>query len=657
MKRKYCYIDFEYNKSNERNLNLVCSAWTFSDQPETIHTLWLHKNIGAKNNLKEILLKAKDEGYVFVAFAVTAEGRCFQSLGLDPTEFEWLDEYLEQRQLQNCSDKHSYGTYFEDGLQLKSVPPNFNSKVKQDNKILNAGLVDTVAYWLEVDIDKGSKDANRDLILECKEKYSKEEQARILDYCASDIKYMPQIHSKQNASLWNSIGKPKHDLFYQWQANRGSYAALCAMRESEGLPLHMPSVINIGRNAEMAKNKLISELVNNHYPFFVKHRPLKNRIKWVWKADSKKFAEFIETHPSTEHIRANWKLTDSGKYASDEKYLEKFDSIPAIKALRQTNKLLSQLKWFSEMKDGKGGLFDSIGSDDRIRTHFGIYGTQTGRNAAPAKRFVFAMSSCWRCLIRPPKGYRIVSLDYSSQEFAIAAILSGDKNMIEAYKSGDPYVYFALKAGGTKEDRGLFKATVLGLQFGMGVKALALKLSADICRFISEREAQKLVNLHKKTFPRYWQWLGAIDRSYRSKKFMRLPCGWALLGDNRNKLSYQNFPIQGAGSSITRMEVAKMKEAGITGLATVHDEDNILVPVGPEGDKQIEIAIKVMKDSFNEVLNQTDLEIRIGVDIYEADKPWISGKGEEYYKLLKGYLEPMKTLEDRRQELMNTVFK
>ena len=37
--------------------------------------------------------------------------------------------------------------------------------------------------------------------------------------------------------------------------------------------------------------------------------------------------------------------------------------------------------------------------------------------------------------------------DFSQQEFAIAAALSGDEKMQAAYRSGDPYLSFARQAG------------------------------------------------------------------------------------------------------------------------------------------------------------------------------------------------------------------
>jgi DNA polymerase-1 len=90
-----------------------------------------------------------------------------------------------------------------------------------------------------------------------------------------------------------------------------------------------------------------------------------------------------------------------------------------------------------------------------------------------------------RGLIKPPEGHGVAYIDWEQQEFGIAAVLSGDQNMIQAYLSGDPYLEFAKLAGaippgGTKKTHGVvrdqFKQCVLGFQYGMGHKSLALRI-------------------------------------------------------------------------------------------------------------------------------------------------------------------------------------
>ena len=264
------------------------------------------------------------------------------------------------------------------------------------------------------------------------------------------------------------------------------------------------------------------------------------------------------------------------------------------------------------------------------------------------------MSAWLRCLVRPPDGYVITELDYSSQEFAIGAILSKDANMIEAYVSGDPYLYFAKKAkavpeGGTKAqysaERDLFKSTVLGLQYGMGVRNLAIKLTIDTGREVTEKEAQKLIDLHKKVFRKYWRWLESIDRQYARKKYLRIPCGWALFGDNPVSLSVRNFPTQGAGSSIIREAVRVLFSKNINTLATLHDSVYIISKES-EAEKEIKEAEEILKKSFNKILKQTDVEIRVDACSHRSDEVWVSEKGKSIYEILKKYLKKQENKND-----------
>jgi DNA polymerase I-like protein with 3'-5' exonuclease and polymerase domains len=82
-----------------------------------------------------------------------------------------------------------------------------------------------------------------------------------------------------------------------------------------------------------------------------------------------------------------------------------------------------------------------------------------------------------RGLILPEEGCGLAYIDWEQQEFGIAAALSGDANMLEAYDSGDPYLAFAKQAGAappnaTKASHGTlreqFKACALAVQYGMG---------------------------------------------------------------------------------------------------------------------------------------------------------------------------------------------
>ena len=110
------------------------------------------------------------------------------------------------------------------------------------------------------------------------------------------------------------------------------------------------------------------------------------------------------------------------------------DQLGPIRELRYT---LSQLR-----------LNDlAVGSDGRNRCLLSAFQAKTGRNQPSTSRYIFG-PSCWlRSLIRPSPGRSVRHVDWSQQEFAIAAALSGDQSMMAAYLAADPYLEFAKQAG------------------------------------------------------------------------------------------------------------------------------------------------------------------------------------------------------------------
>jgi DNA polymerase I-like protein with 3'-5' exonuclease and polymerase domains len=235
--------------------------------------------------------------------------------------------------------------------------------------------------------------------------------------------------------------------------------------------------------------------------------------------------------------------------------------------------------------------------------------------------------------------------------------------MIEAYESGDPYLYFAKKAGAVPEDgtkaeyqaeRDLFKATTLGLQYGMGAENLAIKLTADCGRLVTLREAEKLITLHKKTYPTYWRWLETdISRVYKRNGYLMLFDGWSLLPNQDNDLSVKNFPVQGTGAVIMRIAIDLFIARGGHPLAPLHDAIYAIFCNATESHHP-KLLGECMQEAVEIVLGQ--VEIRQDVDIHGHDQIWIEPKGKKYYEMLKVYLEPMQTEQDRVERLHKVVY-
>jgi hypothetical protein len=137
----------------------------------------------------------------------------------------------------------------------------------------------------------------------------------------------------------------------------------------------------------------------------------------------------------------------------------------------------------------------AVGKDGRNRFLLSPFRTKTGRNAPSNGKFVFGPSRWIRGLIKPSTGYGIAYIDWSSQEFGIAAALSADEAMMEAYRSGDPYTWLGKRSGAIPADadkthrkRELFKVCALALESKDDIKKRGLRspdiadaLGADLC--------------------------------------------------------------------------------------------------------------------------------------------------------------------------------
>jgi len=447
---KFLFHDFEFSRSEEKDLRLFCDSFDlYEDGKLTASSdVWLLDDEKMQNKLRDYYESLRKDT-AFVCFG-SAEQRCMLQLGLDPHKFMIIDLFQEGQQLRHNHDDYLYGVRFEKGFKRTSRPPSYDPKqnIGKDNKKTHSSYAGTVAYLFHEHIDTNVKTEMRDLILEDKATYTDQEKEDIIKYCRSDIKWLPMIDTEFKHKLAELLKIKSEEKIRNIQVVRGRYSSSVAKMEREGMPLDYEAVVNLRRNNDLAKTTLIEDLCTI-YPFYVREKPKTKELlgKYVQKADN--FEKFLKDNK----LYDNWKRTDKGGLAKDDETLEAFDGIKEIYALRQCNKSIKQINWFRkpQKKDDKD-FFENVGTDKKLRPFFNPLGTQTGRNAPPSKIFIFAMSKWLRCLVRPKKGEAICAIDWASQEFAIAAVLSKDKNMIESYRSGDPYAYFAKLAGAIPEE-------------------------------------------------------------------------------------------------------------------------------------------------------------------------------------------------------------
>jgi DNA polymerase I-like protein with 3'-5' exonuclease and polymerase domains len=242
----------------------------------------------------------------------------------------------------------------------------------------------------------------------------------------------------------------------------------------------------------------------------------------------------------------------------------------------------------------------AIGSDSRNRCLLSAFSSKTGRNQPSNTRFVFGPSKWIRGLIRPPEGYGLAYIDFSSQEIAIAAALSGDERMMEGYETGDPYLAFAKAAGlappdatktSHKAERDRCKAVVLGVNYGMGADALAA------CLGIPPVEARELIRLHREAYRRFWSWSNEVVNAAMITGEVLSVFGWRLrVAGCANPRALMNFPMQANGAEMMRIAAIAGTEAAIEICAPIHDAFLIQAPLR-RLDETVEHMRVLMTDS------------------------------------------------------------
>ncbi len=194
----------------------------------------------------------------------------------------------------------------------------------------------------------------------------------------------------------------------------------------------------------------------------------------------------------------------------------------------------------------------------------------------------------------PEEGCLFFSADYSQIELRVMAHLSGDANMIEAFREGyDIHAATAAKIykeeidSVTRDQRTKAKRANFGIIYGITVFGLAERLG------ISRSEATQLIDGYFATFPKVWDYMEqakqtARERGYAETLFGRRRYLPDIASHNATVRGFAernaiNAPIQGTAADIIKVAMVRIhrrfKELGLRSkmILQVHDELNFSV--------------------------------------------------------------------------------
>jgi DNA polymerase-1 len=432
--------------------------------------------------------------------------------------------------------------------------------------LCKADLLGALTYYGLDGIDAAEKESMRQLALRGGP-WTAEERTALLAYCESDVDALERLLPR----MLPRLDVPRAVL-------RGRYMIAAARIEREGVPIDVAALTLLREHWNAVQDTLIARIDANYGVFDGR----------TFKAS--RFAEFLVAHGLP------WPRRDSGALQLDaDTFRQMAQAHPILALLRELRVSLSQMR-----------LADlAVGRDGRNRCLLSAFRAKTSRNQPSNSAFIFGPAVWLRGLIRPAPGFGIAYLDWSQQEFGIAAWLSQDPRMIAAYASGDPYLAFAKQAGaipaeGTKTTHGpvreQFKQCVLAVQYGMGEVSLAQRIGQPVAL------ARELLDMYRRTYREFWRWSEGVVAYAMLYGQLYTVFGWTLrAGPRANSRSLRNFPMQANGAEMLRLACCYATERGVRVCAPVHDAMLIEAPLG-QLDAAVATAQEAMADASNAVL-------------------------------------------------------
>lgn len=531
----YIGLDCEFSFDADNEFVLVCAAVTEEDG--STRTWWMDE----LDSLKEYIEAHRAD--TWVAHNVeTAEGYLFQSLGLRPTSFRWIDTLMLSRIANNeCAKEH----------------------VRHD-------LATCLDRELGIRLDEAEKHANQRLCVweqKCtwEEHLAKLEENRelLLRYCLSDTEHLvdlaKKLVSRTNYRCRNYLDKAepldaeRRPLYY------GFLASYMSEVSWEGIPLSRERVERLLRKAPEAMASMQMRF-SEKYPgtFRLKGKKLTKDV-----AKCREYAEAV--------YGDNPPRTKSGAVSLASDFTKQHEDMgDFLDDYRHMDKRCRALASFSKKDREKNWLGMYLPKRGVIRPRLNLLGTTTGRcGSKPSTGYIYTMGKCFRGLIDPPEGFVVVELDYHSEEIGCQAYLSGDKTMAEMYEGPDYYTSIAHRMDPTitsKHDtrRKKYKRIALMSNYGAGAEHLA-----DIAG-VSVSEARTILKGLKQMFRTYWNFVRkTVDKSETAP--LVFSDGFQIRNRGGKTTTLGNWPFQGVGALILRHLLVELYKARVHLIAPIHD--------------------------------------------------------------------------------------
>ncbi len=326
------------------------------------------------------------------------------------------------------------------------------------------------------------------------------------------------------------------------------------------------------------------------------------------------------------------KKTKTG-YSTSADVLEKLaPDYPVVNKILEYRQLTKLKSTYAD------GLANFIGLDGRIHGKFNQTIAATGRLSSTEPNLQnipirMELGRAIRKVFVPEEGYIFIDADYSQIELRVLAHLSGDENLIEAYKSAqDIHKITASKVFGipleevTPTQRSNAKAVNFGIVYGISSFGLSQGLS------ISRKEAGEYIKQYFATYPKLKEFLEQTVEQAKEQGFVTTLFGRRrpvpeLKSSNFMQRSFgeriaMNSPIQGTAADIIKIAMVnvdkELKARKMKSRIVLQVHDELLIEAYEKEAKEVTIILEEKMRKAANLKVKLEVDVNIGKNWFEA---------------------------------------
>jgi DNA polymerase-1 len=264
---------------------------------------------------------------------------------------------------------------------------------------------------------------------------------------------------------------------------------------------------------------------------------------------------------------SKWPRTPTGSLSVTSKVVGRFKG-----SISWSEDYLQYKKYFKKLTTyGKKMQRHIHPSTGRMQPDFLLAGTDTGRLSSRNPNIQqFPRDPEFRELFEAPKDKVLVVADYSQIELRVAAIVSKDKVMLEAYEQGEDLhkktaaaLLSIQEKDVTKEERQHAKAVNFGFLFGQGAQGFVNFAKDTYDVDVTIEEAIEAKSKFLETYPDLKRWQVRIRSNAKLSLKVKTPCGFVRRFKEAKHTYNQslNTPIQGGAAEVLLKALALLDKA------------------------------------------------------------------------------------------------